>query len=76
MSTETNSLADRLKQLESLPGAFVRRQPKLDATPHVEPPAPRIPAPRRSRVFLRGGEGFGVFADLTLTAPITRSYLT
>ena len=63
-------LASRLKDLEQFTGALVRRHPDPDAIPINEAPVARVPVPRRSRVFLRSGQGHGVFADLTLTAPV------
>ena len=69
-------MAERLKQVESLTGGLVRRSAEPDAVPENEPPVSLVPVPRRSRIFLRHGKGHGEFADLTLTAPIVRSYLT
>jgi hypothetical protein len=62
-------LAGRLRDLEHFTGAVATRQPEPDAVPIHEARATRVPVPRRSRVFLRSGEGHGVFAELTLTAP-------
>ena len=68
-------LASRLKDLEQFTGALVRRHSEPDAIPITEAPVARVPVPRRSRVFLRSGKGHGVFADLTLTAPVPRPAL-
>ena len=67
-------LASRLKDLEQFTGALVRRhpEPEPDVIPINEAPEARLPVPRRSRIFLRHGQGHGVFADLTLTAPVPR----
>lgn len=70
------NMAERLKQVESLTGGLVRRTVEPDEIPEHEAPVALVPVPRRSRVFLRHGKGHGEFADLTLTAPIVRSYLT
>jgi hypothetical protein len=70
--TQASDLTGRLKELEHFTGALVPR-PDADADAEVVPiheaPRTRVPEPRRSRVFLRSGEGHGVFAELTLTAP-------
>ena len=66
-------MAERLRQVGSLTGGFVRRPVRTDAVAEDAPPVTLVPVPRRSRVFLRNGEGHGAFADLTLTAPISRS---
>lgn len=69
-NTQISNLAGRLKDLEHFTGALVPRQePEAEVIPINEAPAARVPVPRRSRVFLRSGEGHGVFAELTLTAP-------
>jgi hypothetical protein len=68
-------LAGRLKDIEQFTGTLVRRHSEHDAIPINEPPVARVPVPRRSRVFLRSGRGHGVFADLTLTAPIPSTAL-
>lgn len=68
---ETSDIAGRLAELERLTGGLLpRRQPEVVVIP--EAARPLIPVPRRSRVFLRHGEGPGAFADLTLTAPPVR----
>ncbi len=69
-------MAARLKQLEGLTGSLVACRPSESGT-HQRGAAPvgLIPVPRHSRVFLRQGEGHGTFANLTLTAPLVRSYL-
>ena len=71
-----NNLAERLRQLEALTGGLVQRTAEPEAIPENQPPVSLVPVPRRSRIFLRNGEGHGEFADLTLTAPIVRSSLT
>lgn len=76
MGTDHGNMADRLKQVESLTGGPVRRTAEPDVIPEHEAPVSLVPVPRRARVFLRHGKGHGEFADLTLTAPIVRSYLT
>ena len=63
-------LSGRLKDLEHFTAA--RRQVEPDAVPVDKAPPTHVPVPRRSRVFLRHGEGHGVFAELTLTAPRSR----
>ncbi|MCW2738186.1 hypothetical protein [Nocardioides sp.] len=69
-------LAGRLKDLEQFTGTRVARpRPEPGAVPVNEAPAALVPVPRRSRVFLRGREGHGVFADVTLTAPLPRPAL-
>ena len=68
---ETSDIAGRLAELERLTGGLLpRREPEVVVIP--EAARPLIPVPRRSRVFLRHGEGHGSFADLTLTAPVVR----
>lgn len=70
-------MAERLKELENLTGSLVARRPAAsEIDQRNAAPAGLIPAPRHSRVFLRQGEGHGTFADLTLTAPVVRSYLS
>lgn len=77
MSTESFDLTRRLEELELLSGALVApRRPGQHESVTNPPPVALVPVPRRSRVFLRHGEGHGTFADVTLTAPIVRSYLT
>ena len=70
------NMAQRLRQLEALTGGLVRSVAEPDAIPENETPVALVPFPRRSRIFLRRGKGHGQFADLTLTAPLVRSYLT
>jgi len=72
-------LTGRIKSLEQFTGSLVARPggeaidgPDADVIPIHEAPRSRVPAPRRSRVFLRGGGGNGSFAELTLTAPRPR----
>jgi hypothetical protein len=67
-------LGGRIRSLEQFTGALVSRpavddRPNADVIPIREAPVSLVPMPRRSRVFLRGGEGHGAFADLTVTAP-------
>ena len=61
-------LAARLKDLEHFTSQRGEQQ-QADVIPIQETPLSRLPAPRRSRVFLRSGGGHGAFAELTLTAP-------
>jgi hypothetical protein len=69
-------LAGRLKDLEHFTGQRSGRdEAEPEAIPVHEPRLSRVPVPRRSRVFLRHGEGHGVFAELTLTAPRPRPAL-
>ena len=72
-------LTGRIKSLEQFTGALVARPgpettdgPDADVIPIHEAPRSRVPAPRRSRIFLRSGGGHGSFAELTLTAPLPR----
>jgi hypothetical protein len=75
-NTETADLSGRLKELEHFTGAFgARGQRESEAIPINEAPVTHLPVPRRSRIFLRNGEGHGVFADLTLMAPLPRPAL-
>jgi hypothetical protein len=68
---ETSDVAGRLAEIERLMGGRLpRRVPEVVVIPEAS--RPLIPVPRRSRVFLRHGEGHGTFADLTLTAPPIR----
>jgi hypothetical protein len=70
---EVTDLTGRIKSLDQFRGGLVaRREPEADEIPITDAPSQRIPAPRRSRVFLRGGEGHGSFAEVTLTAPRPR----
>ena len=67
-------LGSRISSLEQFTGTLVPRPvpedgPLAEVIPIHEAPFSRVPVPRRSRIFLRGGEGHGVFADLTITAP-------
>ena len=77
--TQTFDLTGRIKDLEQFTGSLVRRRAEADvvaeAIPINDAPLTRLPAPRRSRVFLRSGEGHGVFAELTLAAPLPRTVL-
>ena len=72
-------LTGRIKSLEQFTGSLVARSdagttdgPGADVIPIHEAPRSRVPAPRRSRVFLRGGGGRGSFAEFTVTAPLPR----
>ena len=70
-SAETSDTVGRLTDLRRLTGApLPRREPTAIVIP--EAARPLIPVPRRSRVFLRHGEGHGAFADFTVTAPYVR----
>ena len=72
-SVQTSNLAGRLKDLEHFTGVHVgRREHEPETTPISATRATRAPVPRRSRVFLRSGDGHGAFADLTVTAPHPR----
>lgn len=69
-------LAGRIKSLEQFTGSLVTR-PQTEVAEHEtvpihDAPPSQVPRPRRSRIFLRNGEGHGVFADLTITAPLAR----
>lgn len=69
-TTQEPTLAGRLADLEHFTGSLVARpQADADVIPINGGPRARVPVPRRSRVFLRSGEGHGVFAELTLMAP-------
>ena len=69
-SSETWDVAGRIKALEQFSGPLVvRPRVEADAIPIHEPAPVRVPVPSRSRIFLRGAEGFGAYADLTVTAP-------
>jgi hypothetical protein len=69
-------LTGRIRSLEQFTGTLVARPTtgtaESGAIPIHDAPTGRVPRPRRARVFLRNGEGHGVFADLTLTAPRPR----
>jgi hypothetical protein len=68
---DTSEIAGRLAELERITGGLLpRREPEVVVIP--EAVRPLIPVPRRSRVFLRRGEGHGAFADFTVTAPHIR----
>lgn len=66
-------LGQRLRDLEHFTGVPAARVAAADAIAINEPPPTRVPVPRRSRVFLRHGEGHGAFAELTLTTPRLRA---
>ena len=72
-NAQVSDLTGRLKELEHFTGALVRREPEPEAIPVDAAPLTLGPVPRRSRIFLRSGGGHGVFADLTLTAPLPRA---
>lgn len=66
----TWDVAGRIKALEQFSGPLVvRPRAEADPIPGHEPAPARVPRPRPSRIFLRGAEGFGAYADLTATAP-------
>jgi hypothetical protein len=66
----TWDVAGRIKALEQFSGPLVvRPRAEADAIPAHEPAPVRVPVPSRSRIFVRGAEGFGAYADLTVTAP-------
>jgi hypothetical protein len=72
-------LTSRIKSLEQFTGSLVARptpegdgERDADVISIHEAPRARVPAPRRSRVFLRNGGGHGFFAELTVTAPRPR----
>ena len=66
----TWDVAARIKELEQFSGpALVRPRNEADAIPIHEPAPVRVPVPSRSRIFVRGAEGLGAYADLTTTAP-------
>lgn len=61
-------VAGRIKALEQFSGPLVvRPRAEADAIPIHEPAPVRVPVPSRSRIFVRGAEGFGAYADLTVT---------
>ena len=70
----TWDVAGRIKALEQFSGPLVvRPRAEGDEIP-IHPPVPvRVPVPSRSKIFLRGAEGFGAYADLTVTAPGPRT---
>lgn len=66
----TWDVAGRIKALEQFSGPLVvRPRAEADAIPVHEPAPVRVPVPSRSRIFVRGAEGFGAYVDLTVTAP-------
>ena len=65
--------AGRLREVERLTGSVVALRPGSQPAPAPATRVSVVPVPRRSRVFLRHGEGHGVFAEMTLTAPLRRS---
>ena len=66
---QVSVLAGRLKDIEHFTASLAPGQPDAEVIPIDEAAVTHVPVPRRSRVFLRHGEGHGVFAELTLTAP-------
>jgi hypothetical protein len=74
--SQQGDLTGRIKSLEQFTGTLVARvAPEVEAIPINDAPVVRVPTPRRSRIFLRHGEGHGFFADLTITAPLPRTAL-
>lgn len=72
--SQQGDLTGRIQSLEQFTGSLVaRRAPEVEAIPINEAPVAQVPTPRRSRIFLRNGEGHGFFADLTITAPLQRA---
>lgn len=71
---QTSEHADRLREVERLTGSVVAL--RAEPVPIRAARLPVVPVPRRSRVFLRHGEGHGAFAEITLTAPLRRSVMT
>jgi len=66
----TWDVAGRIKALEQFSGPLVvRPRAEGDVIPIHEPAPVRVPVPSRSRIFVRGSEGFGAYADLTVTGP-------
>jgi len=66
-------VAGRIKALEQFSGPLVvRPRAEADAIPIHEPAPVRVPVPSRSRIFVRGAEGFGAYADLTVTGQSPR----
>ena len=71
--SQLGDLSGRIKSLDQFTGSLVatpRSEAEAEVIPIIEPSVGQVPRPRRSRVFLRKGEGHGFFADLTLTAPL------
>ena len=78
--SQLGDLSGRIKSLDQFTGSLVARsrsegeaEVEAEVIPITDAPVGRVPSPRRSRVFLRNGEGHGFFADLTITAPLTRT---
>lgn len=69
--TEVVDLSGRIRSLEQFRGGLAVRRPAAEpgAVPVHEAPTSLPPTPRRSRVYLRGRDGSGGFAELTVTAP-------
>lgn len=65
----TWDVAGRIKELEQFSGPLVvRPRSEADAIPIHEPAPARVPVPSRSRIFVRGADGSGAYADLTVIA--------
>lgn len=73
-STYDHQISGRLRELEKLSGALLaRRTPEVvEVVEDADPARGLVPVPRRSRIFLRHGEGHGTFAEVTVTAPPQR----
>ena len=74
--SQLGDLSGRIKSLDQFTGSLVappRTEVEAEVIPITEPSVGRMPRPRRSRIFLRNGEGHGFFADLTVTAPPARA---
>lgn len=78
--SQLGDLSGRIKSLDQFTGSLVARarsevevEVEAEVIPITESSAGRVPRPRRSRIFLRNGEGHGFFADLTVTAPPARA---
>ena len=66
-------VAGRISSLNMFTGSLVApRRGEATVIPIGTATTARVPQPRRSRIFLRGGGGHGAFAELTLTAPQPR----
>ncbi len=80
--SQLGDLSGRIKSLDQFTGSLVARsrsegeaeaEVEAEVIPITDAPVGRVPSPRRSRIFLRNGEGHGFFADLTITAPQPRT---
>ncbi len=65
--------AARLREIERLSGSVVDLRAGSEPVAVQEARTSLVPVPRRSRVFLRHGEGHGAFAEMTRTAPPRRA---